>query len=115
MVNEIQIKVLVVKPDDPAEVMFITADLDTLSGLVGGYLEGVRGPHGWHAYINEEGKLHGLLPNLPATRLAVALGWPPVDVLVGNAVFLGDGAAGSESGVPDLVIGAAIQLGLLTP
>lgn len=62
---------------------------------VGGWIEAIYPARsselrGWVAYVNEEGKLHQLPINEPATDLALRAGWlSGGDVLVGPAVFLG--------------------------
>jgi hypothetical protein len=108
-------RALIVNAEGPAGLTDLeSADGDALRVLVGGWLEGVStGSDGWHAYVNEEGKLLGLPVNLAATRLAIALGWPPADILVGNVVFLGDGAGGEEAAVPEVVVARAQDLGLI--
>ena len=96
---------LVVDPRRPSSSgpRTIRADLTTLQGLVGGYLQavyGYRAPdqtlQAWPRvtfYLNEEGKIHGL----PLNPLATALWWhfdPQAiggDILVGPVVIFGGG------------------------
>lgn len=102
------VKALLVKPGETGEVIDVEPQLAPLQALVGGRLEGitpsehpVSGFGGWHAYCNEEGKMHGLRVNDFATTLAMALGWPVRgDVLCGAVVFLGNGPEGEEADVP---------------
>lgn len=87
---------LIIPPDRPAYTAVIQPTLPVLHDLVGGHLEGVsRG--GWHAYLNETGKLLRLPPNQAATGLLFPAGG---DVVAGVAVVLGDGPGGGEADVP---------------
>lgn len=60
--------------------------LDELQKMVGGYIQIVPNDHFEEVYVNEEGKLKGLPPNMTATNL---LGIDPNwDTIAGNAVIL---------------------------
>lgn len=100
------VRALVIPAGGSPEVKDLTPDLDTLKGLVGGWIEYVHAGTDWHAYCDEEGKLKGSPPNYSATRLAHHLGWPHGDVLVGDVVFLGKSTTepGEEGDVPQHVI-----------
>ena len=60
----------------------------TLSRAVGGMIEAVTLPNGLTLWVNEEGKMDGLAPNVYATRLFVSA-FGAVDVIVGNAIVTG--------------------------
>lgn len=113
---------LVILPDTTARLVTVTVDpLAWFQQLVGGYIEAVSSsgqpaPEGqlpWHAYVNEEGKMMGLLVNVRAHALAVLLGWRPYggDFLVGTTVFLGTSPGGDSVSVPQYVLDAAAQTG----
>lgn len=108
------VQALIIEPGKLSRLEDIEPDLPTLNKLVGGWLEGVDIHQGWHAYINEEGKLRGMSANMAATLLCHTLGWPRGDVLVGTVVFLGTGRDGSEKAVPQAVIDTARGLELFT-
>jgi hypothetical protein len=79
--------------------------LEQLQAEVGGYIELIGGD-GWSAYLNEEGKIHGLPPNQPADALARTLGFEflPGDALVGTVLFCGPpDSDGHDTDVPDSV------------
>lgn len=103
------IRVLLVPPgmEEPARIVEITADpakmLSALNGLVGGWIEGVSGYGNWVAYVNEEGKIHGMRTNPRATVLAHVHGWPKGDIICGPAVFLGRNGP-EEKSVPDDIV-----------
>lgn len=94
--------------------------LDVLQGLVGGHIEAVSAPDGaWFCYVNEEGKLLGLDPNIAATSLVRHLsragGSAFSDFLVGNVVFVGPVDEQAEHGdVPGWIVEAARNLHSLT-
>lgn len=111
-----QVTALIIHPDGEADLQKITGDLDTLSGIVGGYIEAfspMTDEHGaWRGYCNEEGKIEGLPMNIPATMFCAQLGWGGYasgDFLVGSVVLLGMDAAGNEADVPQQVIDAALE------
>ena len=102
-----------VDPAGNAHPVTLEGRLEALRAAIGGgWLEGITGPD-WHAYCDEDGKAKGLPVNVPATRLAHALGWPPGDVLCGPVVFLGNGPAGAEASAPRAVWAEAERLGVL--
>jgi hypothetical protein len=78
--KEKNIKVVIVEPQKPARVETISNTLQTLQGLVGGYIECVK-QRGFDIIINEEGKLEDLEPNFGI------LGGQ--DYIAGNAIFAG--------------------------
>lgn len=108
------VKGLLIEVNTPPLVVSIDANdsLATLQKLVGGFIEGISGSDWatWHAYCNEEGKIHGLPPNWLATNLAHKLGWPEGDILCGSVVILGGGDEGEEADVPTSVIELAREL-----
>jgi hypothetical protein len=64
--------------------------LSVLQDAVGGMIEYVAFPNrGIGCYLNEEGKLDGLEPNVIGTRLWLSA-YGPTDVIVGPIVLLGD-------------------------
>lgn len=104
---------LIVGSDSRARFEEIDPDLPTLHGLVGGYITAIRGD-GWHAYLNEEGLLEGLPPNIAGTAFARAMGWDsPEPMLVGPMVFLGD-ADPDEADLPRWMVEAAARTWGLT-
>lgn len=107
---------LLVRADGDASAVTVDATLETLRGAIGGgWLEAVIGPD-WFAYVDEDGKAHGLPVNGEATRLARAIGWQaqPEDYLCGAVLFLG--ASGStEVDAPRSVWTAAFMLGVWQP
>lgn len=107
------IAVLVVPADqnEPMSVIAIEADLETLQGMVGGYIEAFSGPT-WVGYCNEEGKINGLLPNVRATQLARAARWGTLDVLMGDVVFVGPpDEEGRDTDVPQSLVWIANGMG----
>ena len=88
--------VLIIPPGARPYLAAIDAAADTLRRLVGGPLQAVTRP-GWHAYVDEEGKLAGSPVNPIATALLFPHGG---DVIVGTAVVLGTGRGGTETSVP---------------
>lgn len=108
------VRALVVPVDGPAVLGWVEPSLDALRAVIGGgWLEGVQAsalPGDWHAYVDEEGKLKGLPYNPRATRIAILGGWPSVDVLMGPAVFLGNGEDGEETDVPEDIIGISKRI-----
>lgn len=100
------VKALVIPVGSNGMVQEIVPDLDTLQGIVGGYIEAVSYDGTWHAYCDEEGKIKRKPVNPFATALAYGLGWPKGDMLVGDVVFLGESESedGEEGDVPQDVI-----------
>lgn len=108
-------KALIIPADQsqPVRVESIAAELESLQHLVRGNIEAVSGDN-WHFYLNEEGKILGLEPNLRAGALVLQLTGDLQDVYCGDVVFLGETPDGDEADVPDnvrflaaLIIGAA--------
>lgn len=108
---------LIVPPTGPAHTEHLpeqeAKQVARLQELVGGWIEAIGVPGAWHAYCNEEGKLHGQQFNDPAQILALYCGWQHRgDYLVGPVVFLGtEGTA--EADVPAGILDAARSLGVL--
>lgn len=108
--------------DNDPDIRSLTADLTTLQTLVDGAIEAVYGYRGSDGtlsdqpritfYLNDEGKLRGLLPN----SLATALWWyynpsaVHTDVLVGPVVVTGYDSSGHDIDVPEDVIDTFIAL-----
>jgi hypothetical protein len=59
-----------------------------LSNAVDGYIEAIRFTETLNMYINEEGKLNGLMVNSMATAIFQTR-YGKVDIIVGNAVLTG--------------------------
>ncbi len=97
---------LIVRADGSSLIADGEVNLKFLQQTVGGFIEAVFGYPGWHAYINEEGKLLGLEVNNLATQLCRKLGWDSLadDIIVGNAIFFGDSSNGDEADVTDSVL-----------
>lgn len=75
--------------------------LDFLKEKVGGWIEAVAIRDDVMMYLNEEGKLYGLPINDLATNLYVAR-YGPIDVIVGDVVFVGwDGSPDEVDLSPD--------------
>ena len=85
------IRVVVKNPREPAKIVMIENSLDALQKLVGGSIEAIRPFPRVHAYVNEEGKLLGLLANFSYGS----------DVIAGPAVFSKADAEGEEIGFED--------------
>lgn len=108
---------IIIEADGNAEVKVLpVADHDTLSGIVGGWLEMigpmVNGFGPWHGYVDEEGKIKGLARNFTATDIATMLGWGGEvagDYIAGPLVLLGPGEEGEEGDVPTKVITAVLE------
>lgn len=84
-------KVLIIPADRAENVRIedVTIDLDYLQEKVGGSIEAV-GHDGVNFYLNEEGKITGLMPNYRATRYAKRHGMiAMLDTIVGNVVAVG--------------------------
>ena len=85
-------KVILIQPNSAvAELVEIENDLAGLQKAVGGLSQFLRITDTVHAYINEEGKLSGLLHNEIATMLcdAFKVGLQPGDFISGNMILLG--------------------------
>jgi hypothetical protein len=95
--------------NDAVRVTTIDAKLDTLQNLVGGHIESVsRGD--WHVYLNAEGHMLNLPPNLRAASLMHEVGLDLADAARGVAVFLGRTEQGYEADVPAHLIRRAEYL-----
>lgn len=88
-----KIRVLVKEPGKPAEVREIENTLEAFRAIVGGHIEAVRISDDIACYINEEGKLQDLAPNLlvPLQRTA------GLEVICGPAVFFRADLEGNET------------------
>ncbi len=111
------VRALVIDEQGSAEVRQIEGNLDSIKGIVGGWIEAI-GPvvntfGAWHGYVDEEGKLKHYPVNLIATSFAISIGWGGAvmrDTLHGPVVFLGDDtASGNESDVPVEVLRQAVK------
>lgn len=93
-------------------------DLQTLQGIVGGWLEGLPLAAGVMALINEEGKLQGLARNHYANDIASALmataglSLQGGDYLAGPVVFVGEPKRGETTDVPKFLLEAVADSGL---
>lgn len=95
-------KALIVRSDGTKEIREADFNnLDTLSEVVGGWIEFVYVDDGVHLYCNEEGKIHGLPINPEATRISGIRG----DFLCGDVIFLGETDEGAEADVPEEWLG----------
>ena len=77
--KETNITILKIEPHKEPEVITIPNTLESLQGLVGGYLEGLGLSPTVHMLLNEEGKLEGLEPNRRFNN----------DILVGTILIVG--------------------------
>lgn len=102
------IKALVIPVGSTGEIREIEPNLETLSQIVGGWIENVSVGGDWHAYCDEEGKIKQSSGNEAATIIAYKLGWPTRDILCGDVVFLGEDPRDSaeEGDVPQSVLDA---------
>ena len=74
-----KIKVVVKEPGEPAEERIIDNTLKAFQTAVGGFIEAVPFAEGVTMIVNEEGKILGLMPNLPFRD----------DIICGTVVFVG--------------------------
>lgn len=82
-------KALVLRTDETHELIDLPTDYREIGQLVGGWLELVN-VRGGFLYVNEEGKLENLTPNLKATRFCHAReAIRANDCIVGNVVLVG--------------------------
>lgn len=89
--------------------MPLEATTDTLQRLVGGHLESVsRGD--WHVYLNAEGHIMNLPPNIRAAQLIREAGLDLSDAARGTAVFLGRTERGGEADVPEHLLRRAAEM-----
>lgn len=84
-------KAIIKRVGQSPKVEDIKNDLQTLQELVGGYIECVMVGKGIVLIVNEEGKLQGLPQNFPLGN----------DVIVGTAVFVGNGFDGDFTDLTD--------------
>lgn len=93
-------KVLVYPVGKPSEVKEIKGDLPSMQSIVGGYIEMVRllnltDSRTIDLFCNEEGKLDGLLPNMPFGN----------DIICGDFfVCAGDENTGESVGLTDFEV-----------
>ena len=96
--------VIIIKTDGTKHVKTVeNIDLAFLQECVGGYIEAVNLPsfEGATMYVNEEGKLNGLLINLYATQLFQG-DYGKTDVIVGDIVLVGaTDSEGYDTGLTD--------------
>lgn len=78
MKKEKQIKAVILEPFKKARIETIENSLETIQGLVGGYIEVLKLNDYVDIILNEEGKLIGLEPNFRFKH----------DVVVGTVVFV---------------------------
>ena len=72
-----EIKIIVKKVGEPYRVEIVKDEYSTYNNLVGGYIEVVSLHNGVLMVCNEEGKMHGLEPNLIFLH----------DIIVGDIFF----------------------------
>lgn len=112
-------KAIVISPTQLPTVVDIDGTYESLRDLIGGYLEALPFTEGSSVYIDEEGKLKGLPPNLIATSLMRSIGpglWPD-DSICGTMVIVGNNDVngeydGEEHDVPDAVIKQVMEFKL---
>ena len=94
---------------EPARVENVSPHVHTLQSMVGGDIEAVtRGD--WRVYLNAEGVIANLPPNLRAAQLMRDCGLDLAGVARGTAVFFGHGNHGEETDVPQHLIRLAEDL-----
>ena len=94
MTTKNKARVLVIPPNKAPEVREITPDLETLQGLVDGYIEIVPyGSNGVDLVCNEEGKFNGCEPNRPV--------WSGKDVIFGQFLLVRHDDEGNCIGLSD--------------
>lgn len=94
---------------EPVRIEILKPDMRTLRSLVGGEIQSVaRGD--WHVFLNAEGVIADLPPNLRAVQLMLDCGLDLADVARGTAVFFGQDDHGEESDVPGHMVRRAEQL-----
>jgi hypothetical protein len=96
---------LIIRSDGTTEAVAIPADenecLPFLKGAVGGYLEGIAVAEDLFMYVNEEGLLMHLEPNILATGLTKRLLGLVVPTLVGNVILVGNDGSPDTVGIND--------------
>lgn len=87
------LKVILVHPAADAKVLIVDATntLESLQALVGGMIEGISVVAGVDGYINEEGKILGMPPNVKI----------PYDMICGPIVFTRTDDEGETVSVED--------------
>ena len=97
-------KALVIGFDESLEVIDLDAtgnSYEVLSNAVDGYIEQVSLKKNLTMFVNEEGKLDGLMTNSIATAIFQAK-FGAVDIIVGNAVLTGGiDELGKEEGLTE--------------
>lgn len=94
---------------EPIRVESVQPGLQPLQSLVGGDIEDItRGD--WRVYLNAEGVINDLPPNLRAAHLMGDCGLDLAGVARGTAVFLGRGDLGEETDVPEPLIRRAEEM-----
>ncbi|MGO4805243.1 DUF3846 domain-containing protein [Arthrobacter sp. 2MCAF15] len=94
---------------EPIRIESVEPGLQPLQSLVGGDIEDVtRGD--WRVFLNAEGVIVNLPPNLRAAQLMDDCGLDLAGVARGTAVFLGRGDLGEEADVPEPLIRRAEEM-----
>jgi hypothetical protein len=106
------VRALIIPVHGPPKWADVNPDLDSLQGIVGGYIETVGLGAEAHIYIDEEGKLKGKEVNRLATQMVEhhCPGFAGRDVIVGDAVALGMTDEGDEADAPPDVYTLAYAL-----
>ena len=94
---------VIVRTDGTVEKTQMMYDLETMRGIVGGYIEGVFLPDAT-VYVNEEGHLLGLPPN--ERILEIVGSYSPYSLrLLGDAIILGKpDLFGYDTDVPNHIL-----------
>lgn len=101
--------ILPARISEPVRVQSVDAGLRALEDLVGGEFETVtRGD--WDVYLNADGMIANLPPNLRAAELMRDCGLDLADAARGTAVFLGHGSHGGAADAPGHLIRRAEDL-----
>ena len=101
--------ILPARISEPVRIESVEAGLKALQDLVGGEIEAVtRGD--WVVYLNADGVLADLPPNLRAAQLMRDCGLDLAGAARGTAVFLGHGSHGDAADAPDHLIRRAEDL-----
>lgn len=97
------------RTNEPVRVTLIQTALKNLQELVDGDIESItRGD--WHVYLNAEGLIKNLPPNLRAAQLMYDCGLDLAGAARGTAVFLGNDERGREQDVPGHLVRHAGEL-----
>lgn len=97
-------RAIVIHENGVVDHVDIKTDLDTLQGIVGGWLECVTFNEHVHLYCDEEGKLKDSLLNPVATRFATAMIPRWDDLIMGPVIVLGSTPDGEEDHVPAEIV-----------